>query len=525
MEGLRGVGAANLAPVCGDFGAVFVGVRSAAGLVLAQGGEVVQHVKEADGVVTFDGVRHVVRRCAGVFPSDRQFLRRILAGDRLQRLETPLVERVVDHNIGLEGHLVAGTDGLHATVGGDNVRQRGVLVLPEVIAGSAVVEVDDLCRLLGIHLSNLGLVRCDHIGRVAERLIARSEPQVSMSVQGVVVGHRMALRTHEHALVGLASLVASWKGVDFDGLGSFKRFVELCNSRGGDLCLVVVFANCTSDLQRIPELWEVLVAAHVDEDAVRCVAWVLRGAGACGLEEEAVLATFVVHRRDDAFGGHRLTFQRRLSAGALDLSDRGNLTRLRLRLLGLRRRICWILRCRLSGRLSVRRTRGRVTSEEVLGVIVGVFAIFLALDGSLVGGSWCSSTLGFVGATPANEINRFASCVLEIRNGVRTAIRQGILRMIRGGKRFRTAVTLRALDQEIAARRNLACEGGLAMAGATFSALVNRPAFEIDLLVSRVVQLDEIVGVRRTLISATAVDLVDDDIGTVGGCRCSRGDD
>ena len=297
----------------------------------------------------------------------------------------------------------------------------------------------------------------------------------------------------------------------------------MCNSRRGDLRLVVVFAYCSSDLQRIPALRVVLVVTHVDEDAVRCVARVLRlSASTCGLEEETVLPALVVHSRDDAFGGHRLTFQRRLSAGALDLSDRGNLTRLRL--LGLRRRICWILRCRLSGRLSVRRTRGRGTSEEVLGVIVGVFAIFLALDGSLVGGSWCSSILGLGSATPANEINRFASCVLEIRNGVRTAIRQGILRMIRGGKRFRTAVTLRALDQEVAARRNLACEGGLAVAGATFGALVNRPAFEIDLLVSRVVQLDEIVGVRRTLVSATAVDLVDDDIGAVRGCRRSRGD-
>ena len=328
-----------------------------------------------------NGVRHVVRCCAGIFPGDRQFLRRILAGDRLQRLEAPLVEGVVDHNIGLEGHLVAGADRLHATVGGDNVWQRGVLVLPEVIAGSAVVEVHNLCRLLGIHLSNLGLVGNDHVGRVAERLISRSEPQVAMSVQGVVVGHRVALRSHEHALVGLASVVARWKGFDFDGLGSFKRFVELCNSRRGDLRLVVVFAYCSSDLQRIPALRVVLVVTHVDEDAVRCVARVLRlSAGTCGLEEEAVLSAFVVHRRDDAFGGHRLTFQRRLCTVALDLGDRGDLTRLRLLRLGCR--ILRILRGGVNRSFTgtARVLWSRRGDDEVVRVVVGVNADGPALN-------------------------------------------------------------------------------------------------------------------------------------------------
>ena len=51
------------------------------------------------------------------------------------------------------------------------------------------------------------------------------------------------------------------------------------------------------------------------------------------------------------------------------------------------------------------------------------------------------------------------------------------------------------------------------------------PASQIDRCISRVVQLDEIVGVRRATIAATAVDLVDDDIGAVRGCGCSRCDD
>ena len=191
LERILAVRAAHVAEVSADLGAVLVGVRLASRLVLAQGGEVVQHVEEADGVVTLDGVRNVVRRCAGIFPGDRQFLGGVLAGDRLQRLEAPLVERVVDHNIGLEGHLVAGADRLHTLVGSDQVRKRSFFVGAEVVAGATVVEIHNLGCLLRVDLGNLGLVGNDHVGRIAERLIARRQAEIAGVVQGVVVGHRV----------------------------------------------------------------------------------------------------------------------------------------------------------------------------------------------------------------------------------------------------------------------------------------------------------------------------------------------
>ena len=522
LERILAVRSAHVAVVGADLFAVLIGVRLASGLVLAQGGEVVQHVKEGDGVVTFDGVRYVVRCCAGIFPGDRQFLGGVFAGDRLQRLEAPLVEGVVDHNIGLEGHLVAGADRLHAVVGSDQVRKRSFFVGAEVVAGATVVEVHKLGCLLRVHLSNLGLVGNDHVGRVAERLIARSEPQVAMSVQRVIVGHRVRTRnSHEHALIGLACLVASWKGVELDGLGSFKRFVELCNSRRIDLRLVVVFAYCTSDLQRIPELRVVLVVTHVDEDAVGSITWVLRSAGTGGLEEEAVLATFVVHRRDDAFGGHRLTFQRRLSAGALDFSDRGNLTRLRL--FGLRRRICRILRDGVNWSLTGA-TRGRGGDLEVCSVVVGVDTEGGALDRGRVRGAAGRCAFRARRAAPADEVNLGVVCIEQDCDRALAAEVELGGRVVGVGDRV-TVGAWRARDQERALRGHNAGER-VRVAGVVLSgALLDRPAGDVDGLVGRVVKLDEVLLKRCTLVTATAVDLVDDDIGTVGGCRCSRGDD
>ena len=227
LEGFLAVRAAHVAVVGADLGAVLVGVGLASGLVLAQGGEVVQHVEETDGVVAFDGVRHVVGRRARILPRDRQFLGGVLPGDRLQRLETPLVEGVVDHHVGLEVHLIAGADRLHTVVGGDEVRQRRVLVGAEVVAGAAVVEVHNLGCLLRVHLGNFGLVRRDHVGRVAERLLARCQAEVAGVVQRVVVGHRVrASRAHEHALVRLAGVVTGGKRVNLHSLRCFQRFVE-----------------------------------------------------------------------------------------------------------------------------------------------------------------------------------------------------------------------------------------------------------------------------------------------------------
>ena len=55
--------------------------------------------------------------------------------------------------------------------------------------------------------------------------------------------------------------------------------------------------------------------------------------------------------------------------------------------------------------------------------------------------------------------------------------------------------------------------------------LLDLPPGDIDRLVGRVEQLYEVVGKYGVVVTATAVDLVDDDVGAVSGCGCSRRDD
>ena len=219
VERLLGVRTANRAAIRADWGAVLVCVGFAAGFVLAQRCEEVEDVEEADAVITLHLVRHVVRRRARIFPRDRQLTRGVLASDRLERLEAPVVEGVVHDDVRLEVDLVAGADGLHATVGGDEVRQRSVLVRSEVVARAPVVEVDNLGLLLRVHGGDVVDVGFDHIGGVAVRLRPGGQPEVAGVVELVVVGDRVrALDAHEHALVRLACLVPGGQGVDLDGL-------------------------------------------------------------------------------------------------------------------------------------------------------------------------------------------------------------------------------------------------------------------------------------------------------------------
>ena len=352
LEGILGEGAANLAVVRANGLAVDVVVRLAPLLVPAQRAEVVQHVEEADRVVALHGVRHVVRSTAGILPGNGQFLRRVLAGDRLERLETPLVEGVVHHHVGLEVHLVAGADGLHAALGGDDVRQRRVLVGAEVILGAAVVEVHHFRILLRLELGR-GSTRGDDVRRCAVRALARRQAKLTIGVERVVVGHRVRpLRAHQHALVRFAGLVASGKGLDLHSLRHLESIVERIHRRHRDLRLCEVLAHLAGHTDGFSALRVVGVRVHVHEDAVGRVARMLLGAGAASLQEETVLPVLLVDGGDDAFGGDRLTHQRRSCAGALDVGDPGDLTRLRRRVLRSRVDRCFartarILRCRL----------------------------------------------------------------------------------------------------------------------------------------------------------------------------------
>ena len=184
------------------------------------------------------------------------------------------------------------------------------MVRLEVIAGATVVEVNDLSILLCLQLLCLGARRGD-VGRRAVCEIPGGESKFAMLVQCVVVGHRVrSLWAHDHAFVRLAGVVAGGENVDFDGLWSLECLRKRHNCCRCDLRLFVVFAYLAGDLQGIAELGVIGALIHVDEDAFRRVARVLRlPARACGLQEETVLPALVVHSRDDAFGGHRLALQ------------------------------------------------------------------------------------------------------------------------------------------------------------------------------------------------------------------------
>ena len=400
LECLLGKGAADLATVRRDRGAVNIVVRLAALLVFTQAAEVVQHVEEADGVVTLNSVRHVVGGLAGILPRDRQLLCRILAGDRLQRLESPLVKGVIHNNVSLELHLVARADGFDAVVRRQDVRQGGVLVGAEVVAGAAVVKRDKLQILLLLQ-GGCGCTRRNHIRRGAVGALTRRKAQVTGGIEGVVVGHRVgAGRADQHALVRLAGIVAGRQGVDLGCLRRLKRLAKLLNRGERELGLLVVLADLAGHAYRRPTLRKTLPTTHIDENAVRRIARVLRcTAATCGLEEETVLAALVIHSRDDALRSHRLPLQRGSGAGTLDLCDRSDRA-------GLRLRSTRVLRVfGLRGCFIARVLRGRLSHDEVRRVVVCVHAYLRALDGLGVARACGRGALWLARTAPTDSVN------------------------------------------------------------------------------------------------------------------------
>ena len=407
LEGRLGVRAANIATICGNRRVVHVGVGLAPVLVFAEGGEVVEHIEEADGVVALDLAGHIDGGGARVLPGDRELVGGVLAGDRLQRLVAPLVEGVVHHHVGLELDLVGGADGFHTVVGGDQVGQRRVRVGAEVVAGAPVIKVDFASGRLGLVSGKAALAWGIDVGEVVERLVARDQAEVTGVVERVVVGHGVGARADQHALVGLAGVVASRQLVDSDRLRCFERFIQLLLRCQGELGLLGVLGNLAGDLQGIAPLREVLVAAHVHEDGVgRLADLLLRATGACGLEEEAVLPALIEYGCDYALGGHGLALEWGGRAGALDLGDRGDLSRDRRphrRIVGFAR-----LNWGIAGAL-----RGRRFYLEVNSVVVGVYAGFLALDGGGTRGAARSLTLKVFRPAPADEVDLVAGGVVK----------------------------------------------------------------------------------------------------------------
>ena len=533
LECRLGVRAANIATICGNRRVVHVGVGLAPVLVFAEGGEVVEHVEEADGVVALNLAGHVDGGGARVLPGDRELVGGVLAGDRLQRLVAPLVEGVVHHYVGLELDLVGGADGFHTVVGGDQVGQRRVLVGAEVVAGAPVVEVDRTRYGVGFVGDKPILARGVDVGEVVERLVTCDQAEIAGVVQRVVVGHRVGARADQHALVGLAGVVASRKLGELHRLRCLERLVQLLLGGNGDLGLLVVLGDLAGDLKGVAALREVVVPAHVDEDAVgRVAGFLFCAAGARGLQEEAVLAALVVHGGDNALGGHGLALERGSGAGALDLGDRGDRAGLRGRLRGVGR-VSGVGRLSRHDRIAARALRGRRGSVEVGGVVVGVYAHLFALDGGGVRRPLGGFALKVGRSTPADEVDLGAGgvgkhCARFLAVEVEGALEVGIF------ERVRRVVARGALDQEVAARRHGSGKLGRVARVALGGLLRQAPPGKVDVLVGGVVQLDKVVGDGGAGVAAASVDLVDDNVGAVGrrvrggdgdGAGCERDDE
>ena len=233
-----GIGAAGLAAVDGDLIALAVGVGAAAEF-LTQGGEVVQHVEGADGVLALDVIDGVEFGRAGVLPRDGQVCARGVAGDRGGGLEAPLLMREAHDDGVLEGHGIGGAQGLDGLgiILGD-IGQRSVLVGLEIVAGAAVIQGDQLFGVVLGELLDIGVGiggGGEDIGRLAQGFLARGEADLAVLVERIVIGHGVLARLDEHVLEGLAGLGAFGKLVHLEWGDLLQRGIELRDRGGGEL--------------------------------------------------------------------------------------------------------------------------------------------------------------------------------------------------------------------------------------------------------------------------------------------------
>ena len=182
----------------------------------------------------------------------------------------------------------------------------------------------------------------------------------------------------EHVLEGLAGLGAIGKLIHLEWGDLLQRGIELRDRGGGELGGAIELGDLAGDLDGIFQGWVLVgrLITHVDKDCLGGVNGL--GAGATGLDGEAIEAAFGPHAGDDALGGHGLVLDRGFGAGALDICDGGY--SLGSRLLGLGR----ILRLR-GGGLVTGIGRGRGAGGEVGGVVIGIGALGVAGGGRGIG--------------------------------------------------------------------------------------------------------------------------------------------
>ena len=314
VERLSGVGTAHRAEIGGDRRAGAIRVGLAAVLVLAQVGEVVEHVEAGEleiGVET----RGLGRTIVG--GGDRT-VGRLGARDHASGLEVPPEPVVHDHRSG-EAHVGAGT---HRCVLGQ-VRQRGVLglVVGLVVPARTVVQIDGSGTVLVLDLLGI-LTGTGHLGTLVQRLGAEGEANGAELVELVIVGDGVgALWLHEHGLIRLTLRIGARQGCEFHRL-DVGTALGLGDARPIDLGETVELRDLTGDDDALTCGVGTGGLGGVDEDAVGGIG---RGLGhttrAGSLDVEAIEPALGVDGGDDARGGHDLADHRAGVGGALDVGD------------------------------------------------------------------------------------------------------------------------------------------------------------------------------------------------------------
>ena len=318
----------------------------------------------------------------------------------------------------------------------------------------------------------------------------------------------------EHVLEGLAGLGAIGKLVHLEWGDLLQRGIELRDRGGGELGGAIELGDLAGDLDGIFQGWVLVgrLITHVDKDCLGGVNGL--GAGATGLDGEAIEAAFGPHAGDDALGGHGLVLDRGFGAGALDICDGGY--SLGSRLLGLGR----ILRLR-GGGLVTGIGRGRGAGGEVGGVVIGIGALGVAGGGRGIGQARGGGAFLEGSGAVADGIDGGTGGVGKLHGAlgaghVETALgiwgRQGLARAIAG----------RALHQEVAVRGDGAGKLHLAAGIAGGGEVLHGVSGQVNWSIGGVIELDEVMGEGSALIAASPVDLGDDGSGAIGCGRGSR---
>ena len=246
--------------------------------------------------------------------------------------------------------------------------------------GRCVVKQNDAFPLLRFSCVSFRS-RVHKVGWLSKRLGPGNDAHLAVALKAEVVCNRVDARLQKHALVAFASCICFGETFECHRRHGFKIIFQRSDRNVLELRGAVELHRSAGYLNILSMLRVRLRLriVHVDKDCIRCVPLIFGLSCPGGLNIEPVLPMFTVNGGDYAPGSHYLIFKRSSCAGALDLSDRGNLTRLRL--LRLRCRICRIFRIGINGHLTsvTRVLRCRLSNDEVTRVVVGVNADLPAL--------------------------------------------------------------------------------------------------------------------------------------------------